>query len=120
MDYDDKVMKMDSGSTKHEIMVPVDALEQQMLKYCNVGNGCDDVSDGGSDAVNRTLETSIDDDQSETLIESLSHLLAIYEEAEGVHNVEDEDGWETWLGDTGASCHVTYNGSMMTNVVTDV
>ena len=45
MDFDDKVMKMDSGSTKHEMMVPVNALERHMLKYCNIGNGGNDVGD---------------------------------------------------------------------------
>ena len=36
---------------------------------------------------------------------------------EEVHAVNNEDSrWETWLADTGASCHVTSNKELMTNV----
>ena len=42
-------------------------------------------------------------------------IIAIYTNYDINALVDEEDDWETWLADTGASCHVTKNAQYLLN-----
>ena len=55
------------------------------------------------------IEDSVDEEKND---EIKNVLKAIYTQ-ENVLAMHDEEGWETWLADTGASCHVTSNSTLL-------
>ena len=64
-------------------------------------------------------ENDTDEDVESDYDESKSNRDEIHMIYDGAVNVmtDEDDKWETWLGDSGASCHVTYDDSCLTNGV---
>ena len=56
----------------------------------------------------------LNDEDTDDEGEETKEIKAIYMNEE-VNALESEDGWEIWLGDTGASCHVTNNSEFLSN-----
>ena len=88
----------------------------------NYKNECEE-SDKCNEETTTTVNANTMELKGETTQEHAIHAIFTEEsesEEEGdlVNNMtEEEEEYEIWLGDTGASCHVTREGSMMTNVV---
>ena len=123
---EDQSSRKDEKDTHGIIETVVNKCEEEELSWCNVSqrednmtNNNDNFSIVSSPSHSRNYNAEEELKRMLGIEQSNQSLFAIYtnDQNQVVNNVNCDQEWETWLGDTGASCHVTFRDKDLFNEV---